>query len=203
MDADQIQQLTVQLQNGNEQQRRTASYQLSKSKDPAVVPTLINAYNDPDSSVRQNVIDGLRAISSTEALDFLNSHKVETSATAKDPKASEYGQTVKFAGIICGLASWVSIGWAGSNLSSDPAGQGMASLMCGCLYGPMVSIPLGLLWALTMRIFLEQRKIQPSGAIQGIAIAGSGLVGIIVPQLLILLMPLLSRVVTPNFQTIR
>ncbi len=75
MDTDQLQQLITQLQNGNDQQRRAASYKLSKSKDPSVGPALMNAYNDKDSSVRQNVFDGLRSIGSKEAMDFLASHE--------------------------------------------------------------------------------------------------------------------------------
>ena len=75
MKIDELQKLTAQLQSGNDQQRRAASYKLSKSKDSAAVQALINAYDDTDSSVRQNVIDGLRSIASSEALDFLVSHQ--------------------------------------------------------------------------------------------------------------------------------
>ena len=72
----QLQPSITELQSGNVRQRRAASYKLGKSQDPAAVQALINAYNDPDSSVRQNVIDGLRKVGSTEALAFLETHKV-------------------------------------------------------------------------------------------------------------------------------
>jgi hypothetical protein len=75
METNQLQKLATQLQNGNDRQRRVASYKLSKSKDPSVVPALMSAYNDKDSAVRRNVFDGLRSIGSEEALDFLASHK--------------------------------------------------------------------------------------------------------------------------------
>jgi hypothetical protein len=75
MERKQLDQLVTQLHNGNDRQRRAASYKLSKSKDPSVVPALISAYNDKDSSVRQNLFDGLRSIGSEEALDFLASHE--------------------------------------------------------------------------------------------------------------------------------
>ena len=70
-----LQKIISELQNGSDQQRRAASYKLGKSKDPEAVPALINAYNDSDGSVRQNVINGLRSISSPEALEFLRSHE--------------------------------------------------------------------------------------------------------------------------------
>ena len=71
MDKDKLQQLIKQLQSGNDQQRRAAAYKLGKSKDQSAVPALISAYNDKDSSVRQNVIDGLRLIRTKEATEFL------------------------------------------------------------------------------------------------------------------------------------
>jgi hypothetical protein len=71
MKKDKLQQLINQLQSGNDQQRRAASYKLGKSKDQSAVPALISAYNDKDSSVRQNVIDGLRLIRTKEATEFL------------------------------------------------------------------------------------------------------------------------------------
>jgi hypothetical protein len=91
METDQLQQLITQLQNGNDKQRRVASFKLSKSKDPSVVPALISAYNDKDSSVRQNVFDGLRSIGSKEALDFLASHQenVMNVLPSMDSKAIE------------------------------------------------------------------------------------------------------------------
>jgi hypothetical protein len=83
MNTDQITYLTEQLQNGNEQQRRVASYKLSKLKDPSVVPALISAFKDPDSSVRQNIIDGLQNIGSKDAIDFLNLQGIPTSTSKK------------------------------------------------------------------------------------------------------------------------
>ncbi|MCK5523163.1 MAG: HEAT repeat domain-containing protein [Thiomargarita sp.] len=68
--------LVTDLQQGNDRQRRAASYKLGKIKSSAAVTALISAYNDTDSSVRQNVINGLRAIGTQEALDFLNSHNL-------------------------------------------------------------------------------------------------------------------------------
>jgi hypothetical protein len=73
MNERELQELISDLQHGDAQHRRAASYKLGKSKNPAAVPVLIQAYNDADSSVRQNVIVGLRNISSPEALDFLSS----------------------------------------------------------------------------------------------------------------------------------
>ena len=79
MNEQKLQELISQLHNGNDKQRRASSYKLSKSKDPAAVPALIQAYNDTDSSVRQNAVSGLRAIGTQEALDFLNSKKADLS----------------------------------------------------------------------------------------------------------------------------
>jgi hypothetical protein len=83
MNKQELQKLISELQNGNAQQRRAASYKLGKSKELAAVPALINAYNDSDGSVRQNVIGGLRNISSPEALDFLNSQVVSPSTATE------------------------------------------------------------------------------------------------------------------------
>lgn len=77
MDEKQLQALIWDLQFGDDQQRRAASYKLGKSNNPAAVPALIYAYNDKDDSVQRNAIDGLRKISSQEALDFLDSHKIQ------------------------------------------------------------------------------------------------------------------------------
>ena len=77
-----LQKLISDLQNGDVRQRRIASYKLGKSQNPAVVPALIQASNDADSSVRQNVFDGLHNIGSHEALNFLNSRATSPSTTA-------------------------------------------------------------------------------------------------------------------------
>lgn len=66
-----LQKLITELQQGDDRQRRAASYKLGKIKDPAAVSALISAFNDKDSTVRKNVVDGLRSIGSKEALDFL------------------------------------------------------------------------------------------------------------------------------------
>lgn len=73
MDDFRIQELIHDLQNGNDRQRRAASYKLGNSKNPVAVPALINAFKDPDGTVQQNVINGLKNIATPEALDFLNS----------------------------------------------------------------------------------------------------------------------------------
>ncbi|HKZ44084.1 MAG TPA: HEAT repeat domain-containing protein [Anaerolineales bacterium] len=72
----QVQLLITELQSGNVKQRRSASYKLGKSQDPAAVSVLIGAFNDSDSIVRNNVIEGLRKIGSGEATAFLESHKI-------------------------------------------------------------------------------------------------------------------------------
>jgi len=77
MDKDKLQQLIEQMQSGNDRQRRAASFKLAKSKDQAVVPALINAYNDKDSSVRQNAIEGMRLIKTKEGTEFLISQGIE------------------------------------------------------------------------------------------------------------------------------
>ena len=64
--------LILDLQRGNDQQRRASSYKLSKLKDPSIVPYLIIAYNDPDFGVRRNVVEGLRNIGTKEAKEYLN-----------------------------------------------------------------------------------------------------------------------------------
>jgi len=76
-----LEKLLSALQTGNAHQRRAASYKLGKSKNPMVVSALINAYNDTDGSVRQNVISGLRNIGSKEALDFLDSKRIPRKIT--------------------------------------------------------------------------------------------------------------------------
>ncbi|MBI5950574.1 MAG: HEAT repeat domain-containing protein [Chloroflexi bacterium] len=68
--------LVMELQQGNDRQRRAASYKLGKLKSPEAVTALIGAYNDTDGTVRLNVINGLRTIGTQEALDFLKSHNL-------------------------------------------------------------------------------------------------------------------------------
>lgn len=79
MNEKKLQKLISELHNGNDRQRRAASYQLGKSKNPMAVPALIQAYNDLDSFVRRNAIYGLSTIGTQEAWDFLNSKKEELS----------------------------------------------------------------------------------------------------------------------------
>jgi tetratricopeptide (TPR) repeat protein len=63
--------LVRQLKEGNDSQRRAASYRLGNSGDPDAVPHLILAYTDKDWSVRRNVVEGLKKISSREASYFI------------------------------------------------------------------------------------------------------------------------------------
>ena len=95
MNEQELQKLISELQNGNAQQRRAASYKLSKSKNAAAVPALIQACNDADNSVRQNVKDGLRNIGSPE-VTFLSSHvispapkEITTNANGRNPASGK------------------------------------------------------------------------------------------------------------------
>ncbi len=77
-----LQQLINDLRNGDDRKRRAASYRLGKFKDPAAVAALIAAADDKDDSVRRNVADGLRAIGTQEALDFLAARQSRPVPTA-------------------------------------------------------------------------------------------------------------------------
>ena len=68
MDDQQLKFLVWKLKYGDDQERRSAAYKLGKSKNSAVVPLLIAAVGDEDSSVRQHAIDGLFKIGNQEAL---------------------------------------------------------------------------------------------------------------------------------------
>ncbi len=74
MDTQQLQERIVQLQNGDDRERRAASYALGKSNDPMAVRALMSAFNDTDGSVRQNALMGLRAAGTAEATEFLAAH---------------------------------------------------------------------------------------------------------------------------------
>lgn len=88
MDDNQLSLLIRQLKDGNDQERRSASYKLGNSKNSAAVPLLISAMDDRDSSVRQNAIDGLFKIGGQEALDFINSNRIIRSPVAHvNPRA--------------------------------------------------------------------------------------------------------------------
>lgn len=69
--------LLSDLQTGTDTRRRAAVYKLGKSGNPDVVAHLIMAYNDPDSIVRRNVINGLRNIGTVDAMQFVNSSEAE------------------------------------------------------------------------------------------------------------------------------
>jgi len=73
-----LQKLIFELQNGSLQKQRAASYKLSKSGIISSVPALIQAYENPDSSVRQNIVAGLRKINSPEAFNFLKSLSISS-----------------------------------------------------------------------------------------------------------------------------
>ena len=93
MNDQQLQQLTFDLQNGSDRQRRAASYKLGNSKNPAAVNALINAYRDPDASVKQNVVNGLANIGTPDALEFLNS----IGRADLTPSSPTYGTAVDLA----------------------------------------------------------------------------------------------------------
>ena len=105
---EEINKLILDLQNGNDRQRRIASYRLGKSKNPDAVPALISAFNDTDSSVRQNVINGLKSIGSDGAIAFLESKAVGTTTftiSKKNTKAGDFA----FGFLFC-LIIWNGIG---------------------------------------------------------------------------------------------
>jgi hypothetical protein len=77
------QSLLNDLQNGSITKRRAAAYKLGKLKNPAAVPALIKAANNPDPTMRQNAINALRDIKSEEALEFLAT--VHFAPTPKHP----------------------------------------------------------------------------------------------------------------------
>jgi len=91
-----IKELKTNLATGNDRQRRAASYKLSKLKDPSTVPDLITAFNDNDPGVRQNVISGLLAIGTKDAIEFLeakgiNSSEVSFGGTSEPKKLRSKG----------------------------------------------------------------------------------------------------------------
>ncbi len=94
MNKDKLHQLIEQLKNGNDRERRAASYKLGKSKDEEAVPALIIAYNDNDGSVRQNAVEGLKLIRSKEAVEFLVSHDIEKVALVTEQPIQATVQTV-------------------------------------------------------------------------------------------------------------
>lgn len=126
-----MQVLISELQNGNDQKRRAASYKLRNFKEPAAVKALINAYADADSSVRQNALDGLRAIGSQEAQEFLISKG--QSITSPEKSASNW----RLLPIVAGIFSCVIVGVIGIFLvspnvyASDPnasPGKGIGAI---------------------------------------------------------------------------
>ena len=115
MDEQNLQKLISELQNGNDQQRRAASYKLSKSNNPIAVPTLIHSYTDADSSVRQNAIDGLRNIGSKEAQEFL----ISQGQSIQAPPAPKSNLGLRLLPIIAGILSLILV--AGIGILSIPA----------------------------------------------------------------------------------
>jgi hypothetical protein len=73
MSHQQLKQLIHDLQDGNDQKRRSASYKLGRSGLPSLVPFLIKAYDDPDSTVKQNVLTGLVNLGTEAAIEFVRS----------------------------------------------------------------------------------------------------------------------------------
>jgi len=107
---EEINKLILDLQNGNDRQRRIASYQLGKSKNPDAVPALIHAFDDTDSSVRQNVINGLKSIGSEGAIAFLESKGVGT-VTAGVKVSKNTSKVVNFVfGFLFCFIIWNGIG---------------------------------------------------------------------------------------------
>lgn len=63
--------LTKQLRSPEEKQRSRAARELGKSGDPAVVPALVEAVQDPSVKVRREVVVALASIRVPESLDGL------------------------------------------------------------------------------------------------------------------------------------
>ena len=107
METNQLQKLISELQNGNDQQRRAASYKLRNFTDATAVQALISAYADKDSTVRLNVIDGLRNIGSKEAQEFL----ISQGQSIQAPKSNSGLRLLPIvAGIFsCGLVGGIGV----------------------------------------------------------------------------------------------
>ena len=84
-----IEKLIADLKTGNDRQRRSASYKLSKLKDPSTVPHLIASFKN-DHIVRRNIISALTEIGTEDAIEFLESDEVKPYvASKKNTSASE------------------------------------------------------------------------------------------------------------------
>jgi len=104
--------LIAQLKDGTDQQRRSASYKLRNSKEQATVQAPIGAYADKDSSVRQNVFDGLRTIGTKEAQEFL----ISQGQSIQSPKSNG---NLRLLPIVAGILSLILV--AGIGIASIPA----------------------------------------------------------------------------------
>ncbi len=83
METEERQKLVRELENGDDRQRRAASYKLSKAQDKQARRALMGVIDDADSTVRANAIAGLRSINTAESRDFLAAHHIP------DPQAAE------------------------------------------------------------------------------------------------------------------
>ena len=101
MNSQELQKLILDLQNGNDKQRRIASYRLGKSKNPEAVPALILACNDSDGSVRLNAIFGLQKIGSEDAIAFLDSKGINVTK-------SQFGPTSNLISFFIGMTGWIT-----------------------------------------------------------------------------------------------
>jgi hypothetical protein len=105
MKPEELQRLEENLKFGDDRERRVASYKLGRSNDPGAVPILIQAFSDPDSSVHQNVIDGLTNIRTKEALEFLIRKQNELpAANAKPDKITQKKKDYALKSIVIGVA---------------------------------------------------------------------------------------------------
>ena len=99
MDSEQLEKLIHELQNGTPHQRAKAALELGQSEMPEAVPSLIQAYEDKDATVRRNVVKGLKAIGSEEALEFRNT----LPATEMHKEKSSWKWWTKYILLLCYL----------------------------------------------------------------------------------------------------
>jgi len=79
--SDTLSEWVVALQSDNVAQRRIAVFELAKLKNPLLVPSLMDALNDPDASVRTLIATALSGIGEP-CLVYLQQH-----LTDEDPRA--------------------------------------------------------------------------------------------------------------------
>jgi hypothetical protein len=102
-------------------------------------------------------------------------------------------QTANYEGLIGGgcAVGTALLGSTIAGIGADPAAQGLLTVMCGCIYGPLIALFIGLAEIVALRAYLKSKLKEPDDKRRRAIFGISALAGVVTPILVALLVLLI------------